>query len=421
VSAVVTAFRPQGRVRILDPVEAHERSIRRRLGWAWGLMVLDVLTFFPGIAIIPLPSKVAQAITQGVLPVAIVIVLTVNRTIMVRPSIFLCLVSLLPLEAILTALQSPHLGQIYRTGRLIEFVLALWLMTPWWGRRDLLLVRCHLTALSVVLGSVVLGMLIAPGRAFINGRLSGIIWPIPCTQVAHYAAVATGIVAVLWLSGVLRGRVALPGVVMGGGILLLTHTRTALIGMIAGILVAGLSLFAGKARVRKFFAFLGLLVSLVITTAAGIITAWLERGETGNNLTDLTGRTKVWSQVISFPRDKFQEIFGFGLANTSYQGLPIDSNWLASYMAQGLFGVTVCGLMLLFLVVSAYFRPRGAARALALFLVTYCLVASFTEDGFTDATSYLLDMALAASLLFVPYLSAKSAKPARPARPGISA
>jgi len=38
-------------------------------------------------------------------------------------------------------------------------------------------------------------------------------------------------------------------------------------------------------------------------------------------------------------------------------------------------------------------------RALALFLVTYCLVASFTEVGFTDASTYLLDMTVAASLL----------------------
>ena len=92
-------------------------------------------------------------------------------------------------------------------------------------------------------------------------------------------------------------------------------------------------------------------------------------------------------------------IFGFGLSNISFNGLPIDSNWLASYQTQGLFGVVVCATMLLFLLVAAYFQPRGVQRALALFLVTYCLVASFTEVGFTDASMYLLDLTLAASLL----------------------
>ena len=92
-------------------------------------------------------------------------------------------------------------------------------------------------------------------------------------------------------------------------------------------------------------------------------------------------------------------IFGFGLSNSSFNGLPIDSNWLSSYQEQGLIGVAICAMMLLFLLVTAYFQPRGVQRALALFLITYCVVASFTEDGFTDVTPYLLELTLAASLL----------------------
>ena len=40
-------------------------------------------------------------------------------------------------------------------------------------------------------------------------------------------------------------------------------------------------------------------------------------------------------------------------------------------------------------------------------LVTYCLVASFTEVGFTDVSPYLLDLTVAASLL-VPSLEGSS-------------
>jgi hypothetical protein len=58
--------------------------------------------------------------------------------------------------------------------------------------------------------------------------------------------------------------------------------------------------------------------------------------------------------------------------------------------------------MLFFVIVAAYFQPRGTQRALALFLATYCLVASFTEVGFTDVTPYLLELTLAASLLVPP-------------------
>ena len=87
------------------------------------------------------------------------------------------------------------------------------------------------------------------------------------------------------------------------------------------------------------------------------------------------------------------------MAERAFGGLPIDSNWLASYQEQGLFGVAVCAAMLVFLFAAAYFQPRGVQRALALFLVTYCLAASFTEVGFTDASTYLLDLTVAASLL----------------------
>ena len=61
--------------------------------------------------------------------------------------------------------------------------------------------------------------------------------------------------------------------------------------------------------------------------------------------------------------------------------------------------MVICAVILVFLVVTAYFQPRGLQRALALFLVTYCLIASFTEVGFTDVSVYLLDLTVAASLL----------------------
>ena len=55
--------------------------------------------------------------------------------------------------------------------------------------------------------------------------------------------------------------------------------------------------------------------------------------------------------------------------------------------------------MLLFVLVTAYFQPRSERRALALFLVTYLIVTSLTETGLSDASIYLLELALAASLL----------------------
>jgi len=377
-----------------------ERSVRRRVGLVWGLLVLNTIVYTG--SLLHIPSVVGKGITQAALPAALLIALTVNRRLIVRPNVFLCLLVLLTAEALVTSLEPQYFSTVYRTFRFAEFVAALWLLTPWWGRRDLLLIRCHLASLAVVLASVVLGLLVAPGRALATGRLAGVLWDVPATQVAHYAAIILGVAVVMWLCGRLRGRRTLLIVGVSAGILLATHTRTALAALIAGLLVAGLSLIVARERVRKVFAAAGAVSAVAVVTLSGFITSWLERGQGSSQLTKLTGRTQVWGPLLNFPRDRFQEIFGFGLSNDSFNGLPIDSNWLASYQAQGLFGVAVCAVILIFLLLSAYFRPRSLERALALFLITYCLVASFTEVGFTNATPYMLELGLAASLLVPP-------------------
>jgi hypothetical protein len=408
MSSSVATLRPRPFVRSLAPVKTSERSLERRISLAWGLLVLNVLTFTPNTSILHIPSTLGKVITQGSLTAALLVILTVNRRLIIRPNFFLCLPSLLVIEAILTLLEAQFLkGAAYRVFRLTEFVAALWLLTPFWGRRDLLLVRCHLKAMTIVLVSVAVGIIIAPGKSRDAGRLQGVIWPIPTTQVAHYAAVTLGLVAVLWFCGYRRNRPAAFAIVASGAILILTHTRTALVGLLAGVLVAGLSLIVTEARVRRLFAAAGAAAAVAVLALSGPITTWLVRGEGTRQLTNLSGRTNFWGPVLAFPRNKFEEIFGFGLSNAQFGGLPIDSNWIASYQEQGLFGIVICASMLVFLFVTAFFQPRGVQRAAALFLVTYCLVASFTEVGFTDASTYLLDMTVAASLL-VPAVVSRS-------------
>ena len=238
MSSSVTALRARRAFPLLVSAEARERSIHRRIGIIWGLLVFNTATYMRGTGIIPLPSSIGKGIAQAALPVALIMVLTVNRKFVVRPNVFLGIVSLLVVEAILTSVEPQYFGTVYRTVRLAEFVAVLWLLTPWWGRRDMLLIRCHLKVLGIILGSVILGLVVAPGKALSQGRLTGALWPIWPTDVAHYAAVAGGLVIVLWLGGLIRGRPAAAGAVTAVAILVLSHTRTALIGLIAGILIA---------------------------------------------------------------------------------------------------------------------------------------------------------------------------------------
>jgi hypothetical protein len=410
--SAVAAYTSHRGLRLLRPgvrtpaaAEISDRALRLRIYFAWVLLFIDVVPFYHSTwnglpLIIPIPGIVGKLITQGSLPLALLLVLSVNRRRLIRPNVFLTLLTLLIVAAIF-AMVNPSAGRFvstgYRTFRLATFVTTLWLLTPWWDRRDLLLVKCHLAALFTVLGTVLLGFMVAPGRALALGRLSGEFWPITPVQVSDYAAIALGIMIVLWFCGEAKGRLALAVGLAVALILFLTHTRTELVALFAGLLVAGLRMFTY--RVRRSLTVAAITVSVAIIGFSSALTTWLQRGQSNADLTNLTGRTNAWAGVLSAPRDRFQLIFGYGLSNKSVDGLPIDSNWMAAYYDLGIVGISICAAMLLFVLVNAYFQPRSTRTALALFLVVYLIITSLTETGLSDASGYLLGLALAASLL----------------------
>jgi hypothetical protein len=409
-----TATVPAVRLDQADPLEAQDRRVRITVGFTWALLILNTLVFFPATysglpLVIPIPSLIGKSITQAALPVALVLALTVNRRMKIRPNVFLVLVSLLALEAILTSISVSQAGNAYRTFRYVEFVVTLWLLSPWWGRRDLLLIRSHLVTMSVILGSVALGMLVAPRTALAQGRLEGAFWPDPPTEIAEFAAVTLGLVAVLWLGGLIAGRAAALVVLAAGTLLLLTHTRTAIVSLLSGFLVAALSLFATRVRARGIIVTAGIALFAGSLRLSHYVMAWWSRGETSYEQGNLTGRTKVWAGVLNLPRDQFQMLTGSGLGSQGYLGLPIDNSWLVAYNEQGLFAVVVCAAMLLILFATACFRARGTQRALALFLVTYCAVTSYTESGLSTPSSMLLYLVLAASILAPPFADSRLA------------
>jgi hypothetical protein len=336
--------------------------------------------------------------------VALVLALLANPGMVVRPNIFLTLLTTMAVLALMVSLHNEFLfGSTYRAGRLILFVAVLWLLTPWWGRPDFPLLRAHLLCQQVIIASVWLGGLLAPGAAFpMSGRLTGVLWPIPPPQVAHYAAVLFGCTVVLWFCGVIAGRGMAITLVATGAALVATHTRTALLGAVLGLVVAGASLFLGYARVRRTTALMFLVAVGVWIVFSPLIASWLTRGQSASDLEQLTGRTKVWAAIGQQKFTMMQELFGTGLGNKSFDGLPIDSNWMATRLELGRLGVAIVVALLLVLVLTAITRPAGPRRAIALFLIVYCVTASFTETGLGDASPYLLELAVAASLLASP-------------------
>lgn len=367
----------------------------------WSALFVNVLTYSDIGTVIPIPALVGRLITQGALPVAALLALVLNPRAVVRPGVFLTLVTVIALVSLAVSIHNEYfLGSTFRACRMLLFVAVLWLLSPWYGRRDMLLLRCHRICLGAVLVSVYLGLLLSPGLAFAyGGRLTGAVWPIPPTQVAHYAAVMLGTSVLLWMCRVVPGWRALVISVASVVPLLLTHTRTALLAVIVGVVIGGASLFLGHVRVRRSSAIGAVLGILGATLFASQLTTWLLRGQSVDQVGALTGRTKVWTDVFALDRSRVEELFGSGMSNQSFHGLPIDSSWVASYLDQGWFGVAGQAALLVVLLLMAVVHVPGPARAVGLFLVIYCLVASITETGLGTPSTYLLDLTVALALL----------------------
>ena len=92
--------------------------------------------------------------------------------------------------------------------------------------------------------------------------------------------------------------------------------------------------FLGNARVRRTAVILAGISFVTIALFANELRTWALRGQDNGQVSDLTGRTKVWSAAMSQSRPTFENWFGSGLSSMSFNGLPIDSNWVATFQDQ---------------------------------------------------------------------------------------
>ena len=371
-------------------------------------MFLNVLTFYKGTwnmlpLIVPIPSAVGKVMTQGSLPAALLVAWSANRRMLIRPNVFLGLLTLLFIEALISGIYPVgHIvGTLYRTVRLGEFVAVLWLLSPLVGpprpaarqmpahgaRRWCSARCCSASSMS-------------PHRALAEGRLSGEFWPITPVQVADFSAVALGLVVVLWFCGEMPGRRALAVVAVARGHAAPDPYQDRGDRPDGGPPRRRPEHVRGQARVRRLFASRahhgvgrGHRVLQRADDLAGprpehAAADGPDRPDDGLDLRGQRSARLVPGDLRLRPvRQGVQTAF------------PSTATGSPAYYDLGLAGACIVAAMLLFVLVNAYFQPRSERRALALFLVTYLLVTSFTETGLSDASMYLLELALAASLL----------------------
>ncbi|MGA5273601.1 O-antigen ligase domain-containing protein [Streptomyces cellulosae] len=399
-------------------VDVRVEHTPRTVGTVWGLLVLNTLGSTGAETIVPLPRSLIQMVTMGALVAAFALALAMNLRLRVRPSAFLLLLSLLLVPSLISSVDlSAGFGALFRCGRFAVFVATLWLVSRWWDSSTTF-VRYHLRWYFLVLCSVAAGLVLSPGAALpdlYGGRLVGALWPLTPPQIGQYAAVVVGLAVLLVLGRRTDRRSAALVIVPSLALLALTHTRTATIGLLAGLVVAIGSMVLTSAAARRWFGWALVCAAVAAVAFGSLLQAWFLRGQTEENFSTLTGRAKVWEALLDAPRTGAERLFGVGLGDKSFDGLPIDNSWLAVYHEQGLLGVALVAGFMLVPGTVALLRPPSLARACALFLITYCGLASYTEAGLGDASPYLLHLALAASLLVAP--SAPAAPEAEPPAP----
>ncbi|MFD8734473.1 O-antigen ligase domain-containing protein [Streptomyces sp. NPDC059618] len=377
----------------------------RTVGTVWGLLILNTLGSAGAKTIVPLPRSLIQMVTMGALVTAFALALTVNTRMRIRAGSYLFLLTLL---LVLSVISSVHLesgfGALFRCFRLALFVGTLWLLSRWWDGGTTF-VRHHIRMYLAVLGTVAVGLIASPGAALpdlYGGRLVGALWPLTPPQIGQYAAVIIGLTVLLLLDGRTDRTSAAVVIVPSLVLLALTHTRTATLGLLVGLVLAIGSLMLTSAAARRFFTWAVGISAVAAVGFAGALQTWFLRGQSQENFSSLTGRAKVWHALLTAPRSTTEYLFGHGLGDKSFDGLPIDNSWLAVYNEQGVIGVGLVAAFLVVLGAVALLRPPSLSRACAIFLISYCAMASYTEAGLGDASPYLLHLALAASLLATP-------------------
>ncbi|MER7848408.1 O-antigen ligase domain-containing protein [Kitasatospora sp. NPDC096077] len=375
------------------------------VGLIWGLLILNTLGSAGAVTVVPLPRSLIQMATMGALVSAFVLALLVNLRLHLRPSSYLFLLTLLLVFSVISSANlESGFGALFRCFRLALFVGTLWLLSRWWDGGEEF-VRHHIRAYFLVLVTVAAGLVASPGLAFpdvYGGRLVGALWPLTPPQIGQYAAVIIGLTALLLLGRRTTGRDAALVIAPSLLLLALTHTRTATLGLLIGLVLAVGSLLLTSAAARRFFTWSVVCATVAAVGLSSLLQAWFLRGQSQENFSNLTGRAKVWDALLAAPRTTIEQLFGVGLGDKSFGGLPIDNSWLAVYNEQGLAGVAVVAVVFLVLGGVALLRPPSLARACAIFLISYCAIASYTEAGLGDASPYLLHLTVAASLLVVP-------------------
>jgi hypothetical protein len=387
------------------------RHDQKRVTLVWLLLFASGLSYSreTGLAAV-VPLRFEQLATALALAAAFLLALNYNRRLRLAGSWPVWLYAVLPVIALFAPLAGAGgLGTLFRAVRFIFALLIMALLAPAWRKDPWVLANAHARALRLSIAAALLSLCVGMGFDQ-EGRLIAQMPALRAPQVGQFAALLIGITAVQAITHSPRLPRAPIWIVFGFIGLLLSQTRTATVALAVAFSLTLVFLLVSHSRARRVFLTAVLVGPLVFLLLQPAIKAWFERDQSEELLTSLTGRTQAWALVYSFPRTGFQELFGIGYGDKSIYGLPIDNGYLAAYQETGKVGLVAACAIMVILLLKALAYPKTSNRALAIFLITYVAVASYTETGIGDMSAYVMHLVLAGAMV-TPIVIATTARP----------
>jgi hypothetical protein len=393
-STPTTAVAPTG---ASSGVSRHDQ---KRVTLIWALLFASGLSYSreSGLAAV-VPLRFEQLLTALALAAAFLLALNYNRRLRLAGSWPVWLYAVMPVIALCAPLAGAGgLGTLFRAVRFLFALLIMAFLSPSWRKDPWVLANAHARALRLAVAAALASLCIGMGWDQ-EGRLIAQMPALRAPQVGQFAALLIGITAVQAITRSPRLPRAPLWILFAFVALVLSQTRTATVALAVAFAVTLLFLLVSHTRARRVLLTMLLVGPLVFVLMQPAIKAWFERDQSQELLTTLTGRTQAWALVYSFPRSGFQELFGIGYGDKSIFGLPIDNGYLAAYQETGKVGlVAVCAIMVV-LLLKALSYPKTANRALAIFLITYVAVASYTETGIGDMSAYVMHLVVAGAMV----------------------
>jgi O-antigen ligase len=249
-------------------------------------------------------------------------------------------------------------------------------------------------------GAVAVVAAVTGAASLSTGRLAGGLPAVDPNELALLAGVVVVFLAWRAVLGEARWSAAVAAPLFLA-VVWLTGSRTALLMLIAGVLVMALHM----RRPRVGVVVGGLVLTAVVAVGAvgtGFLAGFLERDGTGTST--LGSRLIAWNAALDWAGSNWQEAFGGGLSvkiirvtGQYWKTQPLDSTWASLLVQTGVVGLVGAAVWVLWVVRGALRAPH-AHRVLFLGLLIFLVGRSFLESGLFDATPAFL-LFLAVSLL----------------------